>query len=264
MGSACENLNDIPKCNICGEPIGIVVNTIFGSGVYPRLCKCGRERLNKQKEEADNKQKQIRLDRILESSMMSKGLKKCTLKNWNHKLGNENLFKIASKYIEKFSEMKENNHGMLIYGDPGGGKTYFSECIANALIDKLIPVICVGAIALTERVSKSKWSFGSEGIFTVLNVLENADLLVLDDLGTEEDTKWTRAVMYQVIEKRNSCKLPLIVTTNMSISDLHERYDERTYSRLTGMCSFIRNTGKDIRKIQGKAKTGAFLNKLAD
>lgn len=258
----CKNIKNISQCKVCNEPIGIVVNTIYGSAVYPRACKCKREKLKKLQEDDDSKQKQIRINQIIVNSMMNERFKNCNLENWDHNLGNENLFKIANKYISKFKEMKENNHGMLVYGNTGNGKTYFSACIANALLDKLTPVVCVGAIALTERISKSKRNFGNEGIFTVLNVLENADLLILDDLGTEEDSRWTRAMIYQIIEKRNSSRLPIIITTNMTISDLKERYDERTYSRLTDMCSFIRNTGNDIRKLQGKEKTELFLKKV--
>lgn len=258
----CKDLKIIAKCKNCGEPIGKIVNTVYGAAVYPRACKCKREKLKKQQEEDENRQKQIRLNKIIVNSMMNENFKTYNLENWNHDLGNENLFNIAKEYVAKFREMKINNHGMLIYGDPGNGKTYFSGCIANAILSKLVPVVCVGAIALTERINKTKRYWGDEGIFTVLNTLGNADLFILDDLGTEEDNKWTRAMIYQIIEKRNSSKLPLIITTNMTISDLRERYDERTFSRLTDMCSFIRNTGNDIRKIQGKAKTEIFLKKV--
>jgi DNA replication protein DnaC len=258
----CNNEKAINKCKVCGEPIGLIVNTAYGAAVYPRACKCKRCKLKKQQIEDESKQKQIRLNQIIVNSMMSENFKACSLKNWDHHVGNESLFKIAKEYISKFQDMKANNHGMLIYGNTGNGKTYFSACIAGALLEKLVPVICVGAIALTERISISKRNFGNEGIFTVLNALENADLLILDDLGTEEDNKWTRAMIYQIIEKRNSSKLPIIITTNMTISDLKDRYDERTYSRLTDMCSFIRNTGNDIRKVHGKIKTDIFLKKV--
>lgn len=117
--------------------------------------------------------------------MMKKNFKEYTLANWDHEIGNENLYKIAKEYILKFNDMKINNQGILIYVEAGNGKTYFSASIANALLDKLVPVICVGTIALTERISQSKKNYGEEGIFTVLNALENADLLIIDDLGTE-------------------------------------------------------------------------------
>lgn len=258
----CKDLDNIPICKICGEPLGKVVKMPFGTKVYPRACKCKRESFKKEQIESENREKQLSLQRIIKNSMMNDKFKTCTLKNWNHSIGNEKLFDIASGYINKFSKMKEENQGMLLYGEPGNGKTYFSACIANELLNKYIPVICVGAIALIERISQSQRTWGDEGIFTVLNSLENADLLIIDDLGTEADNKWTRAMMYQVIEKRNSTELPIIITTNIGINELKERYDDRTYSRLSAMCSFIRNTGQDIRKIQGKDKTDKFLSEL--
>ncbi|MBV7271621.1 ATP-binding protein [Clostridiaceae bacterium UIB06] len=257
-----RDINNIPKCKVCGEPIGIAVKMSFGTKLYPRACRCRREAYERQQTLDINRQKQIRLKQIISNSMMNKNFKEFTLENWDHKLGNENLYNIAKQYISKFAQMKAENKGMLIYGEPGNGKTYFSACIANALVQKLIPVICVGAIALTERIGQSKRTWGDEGIFTVLNTLENADLIIIDDLGTEEDNKWTRAMMYQIIEKRNTVNLPVIITTNISMQELKERYDDRTYSRLSSMCSFIRNTGNDIRKIQGKEKTDKFIKEL--
>ncbi|WP_242957631.1 conserved phage C-terminal domain-containing protein [Clostridium cochlearium] len=253
---------EIERCKVCGEPVGILVNMVFGSRVYPRACRCRRESFRRQRIEEENREKQIRLQRVISNSLMNDSFRECTLENWDHSLGNEKLYGIAKEYVDKFPKMKRENQGILIYGEAGNGKTYFSFCIANALLNKLIPVMSVGAIGLVERISQSKRTWGEEGIFTVLNSLENADLLIIDDLGTEEDNRWTRAMMYQIIEKRNSTGLPIIITTNISINELKERYNDRTYSRLVSMCSFIRNTGRDIRKIQGKEKTERFLGDM--
>jgi len=92
--------------------------------------------------------------------------------------------------------------------------------------------------------------------------LENADLLIIDNLRIEEDNKWTRAMIYQIINKRSTMNLPVIITTNITITELKERYDDRTYSRLASMCSFIKNNGEDIRKIQRKEKTDKFMKEL--
>lgn len=257
-----DKIEEIPNCVICGEPTGALVKTAFGYILGPRACKCKRDKLRAMEIEEKNKEKQIRLQRVLKNSMMNKKFRESNFENWNHSLGNEKLFRLGNKYVNDFKKMKEENRGMLIHGEPGNGKTYFSAAIANELLNRLIPVICVGSIALIERISESKRNWGDEGIFTVLNSLENADLLIIDDLGTEPDNKWTRAMIYQIIEKRNSTALPVIITTNISIDELKERYDYRTYSRLGEMCSFIRNTGTDIRKIQGKEKTENFLKEL--
>lgn len=69
-------------------------------------------------------------------------------------------------------------------------------------------------------------------------------------------------MIYQIIEKRNFINLPVIITTNISIRELKERYEDRTYSRLVSMCRFIRNTGNDIKKIKGKEKTDKFFKEV--
>lgn len=252
----------IEICPVCGEPTGKIVKMAFGTIVGPRACKCKREKYRIQQLESESLEKQARLQRVISNSLMNDKFRKCTFENWDHNIGNEKLYQLGIKYTEKFQKLKAENQGLLIHGEPGNGKTYLSACIANKLLRQLVPVICVGSIALTERISESKRSYGDEGIFTVLNSLENADLLIIDDLGTEPDNKWTRSMIYQIIDKRNSSCLPLIITTNISIDELKERYDNRTYSRLTQMCSFIRNTGKDLRKEDGKDKTKKFLENL--
>lgn len=253
---------EIEICPICGEPLGKLVKMPFGEIVGPRACKCKREKSKQIKQQDDAREKQIRLQRIIKNSMMNEKFKSCSFETWNHSKGNEKIYKLGIKYVEKFKQYKEKNQGLLIYGDPGNGKTFLTACIANKLLSQMVPVICVGAIALTERISESKRNYGDEGIFTVLNSLENADLLIIDDLGTEPDNYWTRSMIYQIIDKRNSSNLPLIVTTNITIEQLKSRYDDRTFSRLSQMCAFVRNTWQDLRMEEGKEKTQEFLKEL--
>lgn len=252
----------IDICPVCGEPLGKLVKMPFGEIVGPRACKCKRDKTSKEKAENDAREKQGRLQAIIKNSMMNENFKKCTFKAWDHSKGIERLYKAGLTYVNNFQEYKQQNQGLLIYGNPGNGKTYFSACVANELIKRIIPVICVSSIALIERINESRNNYGNEGIFTVLNSLNNADLLILDDLGTETDTKWTRSMMYQIIEKRYSSNLPIIITTNISLTELRDRYDDRVCSRLNKMCTFFNNTGKDIRKEEGKEKTQEFLKEL--
>jgi len=64
-----------------------------------------------------------------------------------------------------------------------------------------------------------------------LESLKSVDLLVLDDLGTERATEWAAQALFQIVNHRYSKRLPLVVTTNLSVEDAR-RMDARLVSRL--------------------------------
>ena len=151
--------------------------------------------------------------------------------------------------------MKKESVGLLLYGSPGNGKTYTVACIANCLIEKMLPVICVNADSLLNRIKDTYKKWGKEVEEDVLRGLDNADLLIIDDLGTEQDTEWTRTKIYNILDSRYRNGLPLIITTNLSLMELKNRYEKRTYYRILEMCTPILNDGKNIREEKAKEKT---------
>ena len=165
------------------------------------------------------------------------------------------MYKIANKYTKKFENMKKESVGLLLYGSPGNGKTYTVACIANFLIEKMLPVICVNADSLLNRIKDTYKKWGKEVEEDVLRGLDNADLLIIDDLGTEQDTEWTRTKIYNILDSRYRNGLPLIITTNLSLMELKNRYEKRTYYRILEMCTPILNDGKNIREEKAKEKT---------
>lgn len=225
---------------------------------FPCLCSCGVKRREEEKERFQNMNKQKRLERIIDNSLMDEQFKTCTFENWDHKLGNEKMFKIGKGYADNFQKCKNKNTGLLIYGAPGNGKTFLSACITNELMKKLIPVVCVSVIALLQRIQKTFNKFEKEEAETVLSSLDNADLLILDDLGTENMSEWSVSMIYHIIDSRARLKKPLIITTNIDLEEIKERYDKRTYDRITELCTQIKNEGSSIRQIKGKSKAKEF------
>jgi len=57
--------------------------------------------------------------------------------------------------------------------------------------------------------------------------IRNVGLLVLDDLGSQNSTKWAAEKLFQIIDYRYSRKLPLVVTTNLTFEDLDDRIRSR-------------------------------------
>nr|WP_163238107.1 ATP-binding protein [Clostridium sporogenes] len=244
-------------CSVCGEAIEKITyipglnRTIKG----PVMCKCKREALIAKEKEEINKEKQLRLKRIIKNSLIDEKFRNSKFENWDFTKGNDKMYKIANKYTKRFENMKKESVGLLLYGTPGNGKTYTVACIANFLIEKMLPVICVNADSLLNRIKDTYKKWGKEVEEDVIRGLDNADLLIIDDLGTEQDTEWTRTKIYNILDSRYRNGLPLIITTNLSLMELKNRYEKRTYYRILEMCTPILNGGKNIREEKAKEKT---------
>ena len=93
--------------------------------------------------------------------------------------------------------------------------------------------------------------FGRDEKITYTNdkILE-ADLLVLDDLGTEIENQYNIATIYNIINTRILEKKPTIISTNYQLSELLDKYDQRISSRLNGEYTKLYLTGKDIRTLK--------------
>lgn len=262
-----SNIN-IRICDNCGEPQGKEIVLLGKVHIVPIMCKCKREQSENDRIRSESIDKQTRLQQVFNNSLMTKEFKELTFKNWNHSIGNEQMFKVGMIYANNFKNMRKDNLGLLIHGEPGNGKTFLSGCIANELLNRLIPVVCVSSIGLIDRIKRNFSKWGDSGTEQILNCLDNAELVIIDDLGTENDTSWSRAIMYQMIDSRYRKGKPLIITTNLSMENLKRRYDkdceegkERTYNRLLEMCTLIQNSMGSIRIDKAKEKT-EILKKL--
>ena len=107
---------------------------------------------------------------------------------------------------------------------------------------------------MLERIKETYSSYGKEGEETILKSLSNADLLIIDDLGTEQKNEWSASKIYNIIDSRYRNSLPTIITTNININDLENMYHKRTYDRLMEMCTPVVSDGKSIRAQKGKEK----------
>ena len=154
-------------------------------------------------------------------------------------------YQACREYVKNFSL---SSPSLFFSGKTGLGKTFMSSCIANELLLNGFNV-AFDTIQNYLRCIENE-HFGRSTDFDTLNILSNADLVILDDLGSEFTSAFYSSALYNIINTRLNKGVPTIISSNMTLAELQNKYDDRIISRLTGMFSWMIFLGKDIRHIK--------------
>lgn len=145
-------------------------------------------------------------------------------------------------YAEHFGP---RSGSLFMYGDAGLGKTHLALSIASQVLDKGYDVIYVSSQSAFSEVSAARFDQGGE----IFRSMMHAQLLILDDLGTEFIDAFVLSKLYELVNGRQ--QKPTIYTTNICRQDLlYQRYTEKIASRLMGGCHLMRFHGNDIRLLK--------------
>lgn len=145
-------------------------------------------------------------------------------------------------YAEHYNDSERNC--LLIVGGYGSGKTHLVASIANKLMDNGVPCLFD---TFDGHLNKLKMEF-SGGKSVYLEQMQNIDMLVLDDIGKEKQTDWSRSIMFTVINYRYEHMLPIMMTTNLNSDALKAYLGGAVWSRLCEMCMGIQTRGGDYRQ----------------
>ena len=157
----------------------------------------------------------------------------------------ENVYRLATKFVENFDTEYSN---LLLYGDTGLGKTFVCHCIAKDLLDAGKTVLYQTAPRLCKVLED--YRFNRESMTEpgeMLEAIDEVDLLILDDLGSEMTTLVTQAALFEIINQRMLTRKHTVISTNLSLGMLHNDYSERIVSRFIGKYEMIKFFGEDIR-----------------
>lgn len=155
-----------------------------------------------------------------------------------------NNFRYCLDYADNFTLKSPS---LFFFGKTGLGKTFLSSCIAKRLLEQDVNVVFGSLIDFLRKIENEH--FGKEDGNT-LDILINADIVILDDLGSEFQTSFTESILYDIINSRINLSKPTIISTNLSYNELDRKYNERIVSRLTGCFVPLGFVGKDIRHIK--------------
>lgn len=226
----------------------------------PVSCRCRAER-RYQEEQMLQQDKDMRaMEALKRQSLMDERLRDVSFDSFRKTNDNAYNLKLCLRYANHFDEMLAKNQGLLFYGGVGTGKTFAAACIANQLLNQRIPVIMTSFVKLLE----SMQGF-SEDDSTLIARLNRAKLLIIDDLGAERSTDYALEKVYDIVDSRYRAKLPIILTTNLSMTELKESTDiryTRIYDRIFEMCYPMQFKGQSWRKVEAARRFDAMKNFL--
>ncbi len=250
-------------CGKCGKRkqklITLTRNGAEVPMVVPVMCKCKSDAYKQQKARDEQEKEMEAISKLRKDSLMDSRFRSISFKNFVLNQYNEKCFRLCKRYATAFDKMMEKNMGLLMYGGVGTGKTFAAACIANYLLDQKIPVVMISFIKLLEMLEKNTDN-------DIIQNLQSAKLLVLDDLGAERRTSYALEKVYNIVDARYRSKLPVILTTNLTMDEMMDAESmqyERIYDRIFEMCYPLEFKGMSWRKKAAFAKSNEmekFLN----
>ena len=250
--------DDVIYCKNCNTARTTVVEMFGNKKVVRCICKCQAEKRDRDLKMQEEIDKQMRIARLQEASLLSDRYKNVTFDTC--KTGENESFDIAfkrcKKYCENSNDILKNGFGIYLWGDKGTGKTHLTSCMANELMKQYKQVLFTNFFEISKSIRATFRGSGSE--INLINRIANVDFLFIDDLGTEKVTKegedtWLQDKIFEVINKRYNNMKATIFTSNYSLQQLVQERGllDKTVDRILEMSTaIIKVEGKSNRSIR--------------
>ena len=239
-GCGCDSFAPRYTCEVCGD-------TGYTGG---RVCDCYRRLLQ---EEACRSLSGLSATKVTDFASMRLDYYDNVV---DPKLGvspRQQMQDVINYCREYTAAFGVNSDSLLLYGATGIGKTHLCLAIARGVTEQGFGVVYGSVQPLVRRLEAER--FGREQGDSESQLI-SCDLLVLDDLGMEFDTPFSRACIYDVLNARLLEGRPTVVSTNLSISAMKERYGDQIASRISGGFVPLHCVGSDIRQIIRRQSLG--------
>lgn len=246
-------------CSQCGEATEIEIHfpTMDGNGGtrkkrVHRMCSCESAERDAREKRLQFEEEQRNIDRLRRLSLMDERLRHVSFANYQVTEENRKAFGIAKRYVDNFNKMYTSGQGILFWGNVGTGKSYTAAAIANELLARMQSVIMTSFIKLLDEMGVTDSDDSA-----YISRLNQAKLLIIDDLGAERGTDYALEKVYDIIDSRYRSGKPAIFTTNLEFAQMKNCTDiryNRIYDRIFEMCYPVKTDGLSWRKKEAAAR----------
>lgn len=231
-GFPADYLDPVSNCPLCGD-----TGYITGADGLKQKCSCFKQR------EISLLYSQSHIQEMVARENFS------TLSTEYYQGEDLRRFETAADLCREFvRNFKKDYRNILFYGTVGTGKSFLSGCIAKELLDMGCSVIYFSAAELFGLLAQ--YSFDHTGNVSLQDFcadIYSCDLLIIDDLGTEVTNTFTASWLFLCLNERALRGKAVIISTNLSLEEIRDRYSDRIFSRVTSSFSLCKLTGRDIR-----------------
>lgn len=223
-GYPADYLEDYYECPLCKDE-GFV-------GSEP--CECYRKMILSEAYLCSNLAEKIKTENFATFSLEIHSEKKYM----------ECILQKAKKYCKKAEDIKKN---LLFTGPTGTGKTFLSSAIAKEFLDQGAFVLYYSATRLSNLLDDAKFRRDNSDSLEYVNLIADCDLLIVDDLGTEYAFGYPQSQLFDLLEGRMLSGKRTVISTNMDLDELNQKYSPRFVSRILGNYEIFLFQGKDLR-----------------
>jgi DNA replication protein DnaC len=256
--------NSSVNCSICGEEVKAIKLDIPGlqieRWVQPK-CKCEVEAFDKEQLAFQRKTEELEVRKLFSISQLGEKLSSASFNNFQIRSGSEIAYKASKNYCDGFNP--KNPTALILWGEPGNGKSLLAACVNNELQKNGHTTIFV---SMPDLLTKIKQTFNNdrENEEQILKALDICDLLIIDDLGAEKTSDWVEETIFKIIDNRYRKKKPILITSNVSPYELSKKIGSRSTDRILEMCIEIKNDAKSYRTQKAQSMKDAMLKKLME
>lgn len=199
----------------------------FTSG--EELIKWNQEQGRQRSESIVRENRAMRMQRVMGRSGIRELHMNCSFDNYRvENEGQQRALALARQYA---SEFEGNIASFVFSGKPGTGKNHLAAAICNELLLRGKSVLI---ITVADIMSAMKETFGNRESSEeqLLNDLSSVDLLVIDEIGMQTESRYEKVIINQIVDRRSSSKRPTGMLTNSNMDEMNKLLGERVMDRM--------------------------------